>query len=191
VTSEIEKIKKILCKGCGENGRHFTKIGRVDYTPWLCGSPPQTGQKQQYPGRFLHNLQKWYPWEGKKVLSMFSGATDIGTTTDIREETGADYVCPFDKIPLPDGSFDMILADPPYTTGFGFEWTKHMKDIPKPKHILGEAARLVKVGGLILILHIQMIPAYKVFKVKRVGMHPIFCGTNNVIRLLNVFEKHE
>lgn len=174
-----------------ENGRLYTKKGHVDYTPWLCGSPPATGQKQRFPGRFLYNLQRYYPYEGKTVLSMFSGASEIGTTTDIRGETGADYVCPFDKIPLVDACFDMVIADPPYTTGFGFEWTEHMKEIPKPKRILGEAARLVKSGGLIFILHIQLIPAYKVFKVKRVAMHPIFCGPSNVIRVLNVFEKHE
>jgi hypothetical protein len=166
----------------------YTNEG-MNVTPWLCGPPSAKGQKQKFPGRFLYNVRRTYPFEGKKVLSMFSGASKIGTTTDFRKETGADIVAPYDKIPLRGGSFDMTLADPPYTAGFGFEWSKDMKDLPKPKKVLKEAARLTKVGGLILILHILVIPAYKEFGVERVGLHPIFCGPNNVIRVLNVFKK--
>ena len=169
--------------------RIYSNKGDVDMTPWLCGSPPNTGQRQQYPGRFMAHLKKFYPYEGKKILSMFSGASDLGTTTDFREETGADVVAPYDAIPLRAGSFDMTLADPPYTAGFGFEWSFDMKDLPKPKRVLKEGARPTKVGGLILILHILVIPAYKIYHVERVGLHPVLCGPNNVIRVLNVFRR--
>jgi hypothetical protein len=167
----------------------FISSGGHDFTPWLCGSPPNTGQKQRYPGRFIYNLKRFYPVEGKKVLSMFAGASDIGETTDFRKDTGADIIAPFDKIPRRAGTYDMVIADPPYTAGFGFEWSKDMKDLPKPKHVLKEAARLTKVGGYILILHILVIPAYKEFRVQREALHPVFCGPNNVIRVLNVFRK--
>lgn len=173
----------------------FRTKGGMDITPWLCGSPTSKGQKQQYPGRFIFNLKKFYSSDGKKVLSMFAGVSDIGqktgesVTTDFRPETGADVIAPFDKIPIRAGTFDMVIADPPYTAGFGFEWSKDMKDIPKPKHVLKEAARLTKVGGLVLILHILVIPAYKEFNVTRFALHPILCGPNNVIRVLNVFRK--
>lgn len=125
------------------------------------------------------------------MLSMFAGAAAIGTTTDIREETGAQIVAPYDAIPLPDSSFDMVIADPPYTVGFGFQWTEHMKNVPRPKRVLGEAARLVRPGGLILILHILVVPAYKVFGVERIALHPVLCGPNNAIRVLNVLRKNE
>ena len=46
-------------------------------------------------------------------------------------------------------------------------------DLPKPKHILREAVRLVKQDGLILILHIIIIPAYSEYCVKREALHPI------------------
>ena len=108
---------------------------KINTQTWLCGNPPKTGQRQRYPGRFLYNLKKYYLGEGMDVLSMFSGASDIGVTTDIRPETGADIIAPFTRIPLPDSYFDMVIADPPYNTGYGLEWVKQKNDVPKPKHV--------------------------------------------------------
>lgn len=161
----------------------------MDTTTWLCGPPPASGQKQRFPSRFMYNLKKTYDINGKFILSMFSGSSDLGVTTDIRPETGADYACPYDAIPIPDNSFDIVLADPPYTCGFSNEWITHPKDLPKPKRILGEAARLVKKDGLIFIMHVIIIPAYQEFNVKRIALHPILTGPNNAIRVLNVFKK--
>jgi len=158
----------------------------VDFTVWKCGPPPQQGQRQQYPSRFINNLKKYYDIENKNVLTMFSGNSKIGTTTDIREETGADIIAPYDNLPIKDSSYDMVIADPPYNDLFAKEWKK---DLPKPKRILIEAARITKVGGLILILHIIVIPAYKEANVSRVAIHPVLCGPNNAIRVLNVFRK--
>jgi SAM-dependent methyltransferase len=120
---------------------------------------------------------------------MFSGSLDWGDTTDIRKETGADIVAPYDDLPIPDNSYDLVIADPPYNMGFASRWTEHDKDLPKPKHILLEAARVAKPGGLIAILHVIVVPAYKVANVERIGLHGILAGPNNAIRVLNVFRK--
>jgi len=171
-------------------------IAGVDVTPWMTGPPPATGQLQRYPGRFLHHLSNSHYLAGKPlILEMFSGASALYTkgyrvlTTDIRPETGCDYVAPYDDLPIIDDAFDVVLADPPYNMGFANQWITHSKDLPKPKRILGEAARVVKAGGLILILHIIVIPAYKIYGVQRLAMHPIFAGPNNALRVLNVFRK--
>lgn len=154
---------------------------------WRCGPPPAHGQRQRYPSRFLFNLQRHYPeFIGDYTLHMFSGSADWGTTTDIRPETGADYVAPFDALPFRDELWDHVLADPPYADHYAGEWHT---DLPKPKHILREAARLVKPGGLIGILHIIIIPAYKELGVERVGLHPILAGPNNAVRVFNVLRK--
>lgn len=157
-------------------------------TTWLCGPPSTSGQYQQYPSRFLTTLKKQYPSIlGSNTLHMFSGSGhDFGITTDIRPETGADYVCPFDQIPLDDGSVDHVIADPPYADHWQNQWGG---ELPKPKQILKEATRLVKVDGYIMILHIIVIPCYTDFGISREAIHPILCGTNNVIRCLNVFRR--
>lgn len=157
----------------------------MDSTTWLCGSPPNTGQRQRWPGRFLFNVRRTYPeMVADDALQMFSGASDFGVTTDLRPETGADIVAPFDAIPCPDHSFGAVLADPPYADHWQGEWHG---DLPKPKHILREAVRLVRPGGLIGILHIIVIPAYKELGVTRVALHPVLAGPNNAIRVFNVF----
>lgn len=159
----------------------------IDTTTWRCGSPPNTGQRQRYPGRFLYNVRKTYPemvW--MDALQMFSGASDFGVTTDMRAETGAQIVAPFDAIPCPDESFGAVLADPPYADHWQGEWHG---DLPKPKHILREAARLTRPGGLIGILHIIIIPAYRDMGVKRIALHPVLAGPNNAVRVFNVFKK--
>jgi len=158
----------------------------IDFTVWKCGNPSSKGQRQQYPSRFIYNLKKYYPFENKKVLTMFSGSSDIGDTTDIRPETGAKIVAPYNKLPIKDNTYDMVIADPPYNSLYAEQWKA---DLPKPKRILREASRIVKKGGLILILHIIIIPAYKDCNVKRVAIHPVLCGINNAIRVLNVFKK--
>jgi len=152
---------------------------------WRCGGPPANGQMQRYPSRFIYNLNKTYPaFVGPSTLHMFSGSCEFGTSTDIRPETGADVIAPFDAIPLPDHSFSAVLADPPYADHYANEWHS---DLPKPKHILREAVRLVRAGGLIGILHIIVIPAYKELGVERVGLHPVLAGPNNAVRVFNVF----
>ncbi len=156
---------------------------------WPCGPPPAQGQKQRYPSRFWFNFKKRYPTNGK-VLHMFSGSTDWGDTTDMRAETGAQIVAPYNNLPIEDGVYDLVAADPPYTCGFANEWITHSKDLPKPKHILLEATRVTKPGGLIAILHVIVIPAYAVANVTRIGLHGILCGPNNAIRVLNVFRRN-
>lgn len=171
--------------------------GGIDVTPWMTGPPPAKGQYQRYPGRFIYNLIRSRYLEDKNmdILEMFSGGSDLSnfgfkaTTTDIRSETGCDIVAPFDNLPVVDNWYGMVIADPPYNKGFANKWINHQKYLPKPKHVLKEAARVVRPGGLILILHIIIIPAYKEFNVKRIALHPIFAGPNNAIRILNVLQK--
>ena len=162
------------------------KKEKVSYETWPCGSPPASGQRQRYPGRFEFFLRKWYPeFLDPRVLHMFSGSCEWGTSTDKREETGADIVASFDAIPREhEGKFSAVLADPPYADHYQGEWGG---ELPKPKHILREACWLVEPGGLVGILHIIIIPAYKEYGVERVGIHPILAGPNNAIRCFNVF----
>lgn len=157
----------------------------MDTTTWLCGPPPANGQRQRYPSRFLFNLKRVYPeLVTIETLHMFAGSCEWGITTDIREESGADIIAPFNRLPLEPNSFRNVVADPPYADHYQKQWGG---ELPKPKHILREAARVVRPGGLIAILHIIIIPAYKEIGVERIALHPILAGPNNAVRVLNVF----
>jgi hypothetical protein len=161
----------------------------LDTTTWLCGPPPASGQRQRYPSRFLFNLERTYPLDNKWLLHLFAGSSDLGTTVDARPETNADIIAPFDAVPGADGRYDMVLADPPYTVGFAQRWESTLEGVPRPKAILRAAARYLRPGGLALILHVIVIPAYKELGVRRVALHPVLCGPNNAIRVLNVLER--
>lgn len=173
------------------------KDGPVHVCVWTCGPPPKKGQRQRYPSRFWYYFRQHYPeiipatkrWPEPRVLHMFSGSMKWGDTTDIRADTGAKIVAPYDLLPIPPARYDWVVADPPYTTGFANEWTTHPKDHPKPRRIQIEAARVTKPGGKIGILHIISVPAYAEAKVRRVGAHFVWCGPNNAVRLFSVFER--
>jgi len=146
-----------------------------------------SGQRQRYPGRFLLNVGRNYPMMVENaVLHMFSGSCDFGVSTDIRVETGADVVADYTDLPFNNDSFDAVLADPPYADHYQKQWGGNL---PKPKWILKEGVRVLRPGGLIGILHIIVIPAYKELGVKRIGLHPILAGVNNAMRVFNVFKK--
>lgn len=162
----------------------------VDIVTWRCGGPPSTGQYQRYPGRFVANLKRYYPeLVSDKTLHMFAGSIGgtkalPGTTTDIREEAEPDVVAPYDNLPFEDSTFTGVLADPPYANHWANEWHT---ELPKPGRILHEASRVTQSGGLVAILHLIVVPAYKTAHVERVGIHPVLVGPNNAIRALNVF----
>ena len=165
----------------------------VNMRVWLCTNPLRSGQSQSFPQRFISQLNKDYPLEGKDVLWMFSGGVNNNSeykklnrkddTNDIREESGANIVCSFQDLPE-EKKYDIIIADPPYNTLYAKEWNN---DLPKPKHIIEKSAKLLKPNGILLLFHIIVVPTYrKKTNFKRIGLHPVLCGLGNAIRLVNV-----
>jgi SAM-dependent methyltransferase len=169
---------------------------QVNMEVWKCTNPSKQGsQSQMFPTRFLRNLERVYPTKDKKVLWMFSGSMKgdkNNITTDIRKETGADIISSYDKLPIEDNSFDMIIADPPYNQLFAKEWKA---DLPKPKRIIQEALRILRPEGILILLHIVVTPTYQNSLnhqghcFKRIGLHPVLCGLHNAIRVTNVLQK--
>jgi len=165
------------------------KQKEVNMDIWKCTNPLRGGQAQAFPQRFLLNLERQYPTKDKKVLWLFAGGirpSKNNDTCDIRKETKATYVCDFTEIPGKN-KYNMIVADPPYNQLYADEWKQ---DLPKQKHIIREAHRLLKPGGILILFHIVIAPTYrKDFGFERIGLHPVLCGLHNAIRVVNVLQK--
>lgn len=162
---------------------------KVNMDVWRCTNPLRSGQNQAFPQRFLLNLDRQYPLKGKKVLWMFCGgikSSKNNDTNDIRPETQPTYPCSFKDIPERK-KYDIIVADPPYNALYAKEWDS---DVPKPKHIIEKAARLLKPDGILLLFHIIVTPTHRrTTNFERIALHPVLCGLGNAIRVVNVLRK--
>jgi SAM-dependent methyltransferase len=122
-----------------------------------------------------------------KILHLCSGSVRLGVTVDIRPEMKPTYVCDCRNVPLPDESFDFILADPPYSETYANNLYGTGKDYPKPGQILKEAARLLRPGGLVGLLHFIVPVTRRPLKI--VHVYGITTGNGTAIRAWTLLEK--
>lgn len=75
-------------------------------------------------------------------------------TVDIRAEARPLVRARGESLPFVDSSFRAVLIDPPYTE----EYARNLyrSEFPRPSHLLREAARVLKPGGRIGLLHIAV-----------------------------------
>ncbi len=75
-------------------------------------------------------------------------------TVDIRPQARPSVIAKGQALPFLEASFPAILIDPPYTE----EYARNLyrSEFPRPSHLLREAARVVKPGGRIGLLHIAV-----------------------------------
>lgn len=129
-----------------------------------------------YPLGFMEWALDEMGADADKVLHLCSGSVRTGTTVDIRPEMNPDIVADCRNVPLPDGSFGFIMADPPYSEEYAGNLYSTEASYPKPGQILAEATRLLRPGGLVGILHHQVPVFRKPLKLVRVYAVHRGCG---------------
>lgn len=91
-----------------------------------------------------------------EVLHVCSGAMTRadargGVRLDLRQKACPDILADGRALPFRSGSFAAVLLDPPYSVEYAE--TLYGVEYPRPSHLLAEAARVVRPGGAIGILH--------------------------------------
>lgn len=122
-----------------------------------------------------------------QVLHLCSGSMRRGVRVDIRPECEPDIVADCRAVPLPDESFDWIMADPPYAEDYARNLYGTEKHYPKPGQILKEAARLLRPGGRVGLLHF-IVPMVR-RPLRLVEVRGITTGSGYAIRAWSVCEK--
>ena len=115
---------------------------------WHLPRPPKSKYKGGFPLHFEQNLVQLlgYP---ERVLHPFGGLAEIGTRVDLNPELEPDIVADAHELPLEDGSWDLVILDPPYSD----EEAKEIYGTPalKPSRYTAEAVRVLRPGGWLVV----------------------------------------
>ena len=149
------------------------------YGTWVMGADYRvsSGYYGGYPATYLRRMGALFP-DKKKCLHLFSGKVDkeqFSThnpnceqiTVDINPALNPDVVgdCHDLTASFGEGSFDLILADPPYSV----EDAEHYQTTMIKRNVtLKECLKVLKVGGHLVWLD-QVLPQYKKIYLKPIA----------------------
>ena len=92
-----------------------------------------------------------------RLLNLFCGMNKLGVRVDIKKEVNPEFICDAHNVSqITNKKFDVILADPPYSTEEAKELygTKPLKY----KKWTSECDKILKEGGLLIVYHKYVMP---------------------------------
>lgn len=111
----MDRSTKVDETGGAEKSAPLTRgSGVVPVETWWLPRPPIS----RYPGGFPRNFEtKLYELLGRpqSILHPFGGKAEFGTRMDLNPETNPDVVGDAHELPFDDGSFEVVVLDPPYS----------------------------------------------------------------------------
>jgi SAM-dependent methyltransferase len=153
------------------------------------GAPEPVPVFGMYPRGLITKLLPWMRCRREEVLHVCSGALPHGEgiRIDIRRTARPDIIADGRALPLRAASVVAVMIDPPYTEHYAAEL--YGTDYPRPSHLLREAARVVRPGGRIVILHfITPNPPKGARLLKVLGLST---GYGYPIRAVTIFERDQ
>lgn len=141
----------------------------------------------QYPRGLIAKLLPSLRCARHEILHVCSGALPRGEgiRVDIRPEARPDILADGRALPLRTGSIAAVMLDPPYCEEYAE--SLYGVEYPRPAHLLAEAARVVRPGGRIAIVH-YIVPR-AIQGITRIWIKGMSTGENMPIRAVTLFER--
>lgn len=164
--------------------------GRIVGT-WIMGNDYRVKSAYYggYPAGYLRRVKALFP-DKKFVLHLFSGKVDLsvmpGDTVDLNADLKPTYVDnaqTLAKVPLP--SYDLVLADPPYSVEDSDHYQTSMVKRNKVMRVLGER---LAIGAHVVWLD-QVLPMYRKSELELQGVIGMVKSTNHRFRVVTIFQK--
>jgi len=169
------------------------------YGTWVMGADYRvsSGYYGGYPATYLKRVSALFP-DKKKCLHLFAGVADKEPfainnpdceqiTLDINPSLNPDVVGDCHNLAehFEAGTFDLILADPPYSV----EDAQHYQTtMIKRNTTLKECLKVLKVGGHLVWLD-QVLPQYRKVNLKPIAYIGMVKSTNHRFRVITIFER--
>lgn len=155
----------------------------------LADQPPPEAVYGQFPRGLIAKLLPWLGCARHEVLHVCSGSLPRGEgiRIDIRPAARPDILADGRAMPLADGSVQAVMLDPPYCEDYARQL--YGIEYPRPSHLLREAARVVRPGGRIVMVHyITPAPAPGTRFVKALGLS---IGFDAPMRAVSIYERDQ
>ena len=148
----------------------------------------------EYPPSYLKRIYSLFP-DKKQLLHLFSGKVDkedanSGVRFDIKNLEGfTDVIGDVRNINniFKPNSFDLVLADPPYTTN---DFAIYGATPFSKAAVLKNLYDIVIPGGFVVWLDIR-VPIFNKERFNWVGNIELITGTNRIIRTTTIFQRVE
>jgi len=143
-----------------------------------------------YPKGFTEWATKQLRCRAAEVLHVCSGMLDNsagGVRIDIRPAARPSACADGRALPFRGSVFGGVLLDPPYSVEYAE--ALYGTEYPRPAHLLAEASRVVRPGGLIGILHflVPLPPPACRF----VSVHGVTTGLGYRIRAFTLYRREQ
>jgi len=156
---------------------------------WILGNDYKgSGYYGAYPPNYVKRIMSMFP-DAENVLHLFSGSLPPGNyiRLDSNPELKPDICYDAEKLSevIEPGTFDLILADPPYSV----EDAEHYgTPLISRNKVIKECAKILPVNGFLIWLD-QVLPMFRKDELFLCGAIGIVRSTNHRFRVSSWFKK--